>query len=144
MSSSIKEIVCNLVKKYKTNDPFEIASQREVIILFVTLKGVLGFHNTFNRIHAIHISNELDETMQRFVCAHELGHAILHPKINTPFLRRNTFQSIDRIEIEANSFAVELLLPDETIKDYWNTNMTIYDAAKISGIPAELVHLKRY
>ncbi|WP_412055234.1 ImmA/IrrE family metallo-endopeptidase [Bacillus altitudinis] len=42
-------------------------------------------------------------------CAHELGHALLHNESNTPFLKRNTFFSTEKIELEANFFAMHLL-----------------------------------
>ncbi|MGQ0440076.1 ImmA/IrrE family metallo-endopeptidase, partial [Bacillus sp. B-TM1] len=38
--------------------------------------------------------------MQRTVCAHELGHAVLHTHANTPFLRKNTFFSISNLSTE--------------------------------------------
>lgn len=76
--------------------------------------------------------------MQRFVCAHELGHAVLHPGLNTPFMKANTLLSTDRIEREANTFAVELLMPDELIQEY----QTIYEAAVACGVPAEIASLK--
>lgn len=77
--------------------------------------------------------------MQRFVCAHELGHAVLHPGLNTPFMKANTLLSTDRIEREANTFAVELLMPDDVIREY----ETIHQAAAVCGVPEEVVLLKR-
>jgi Zn-dependent peptidase ImmA (M78 family) len=68
----------------------------------------------------------------------------LHPKVNTPFLRANTLFSVDKIEIEANTFAVELLLSDEVISQYQNTDMTIYNVAEMYSVPKELVHLKKF
>jgi len=53
--------------------------------------------------------------MQRTVCAHESGHAVLHEEVNTLFLRKNTFLSVDRLEIEANTFAAFLLIDKNTI-----------------------------
>ena len=52
-----------------------------------------------------------DETRQLFTCAHELGHAVMHPKANTPFLREHTLFSVNKLEIEANRFAVCLCYP---------------------------------
>jgi Zn-dependent peptidase ImmA (M78 family) len=141
---SIKEIVKRLIKKHKSNDPFQIAKEKNIIILFAELGNTLGFYSSYKRIQFIHINNQLNEMMQRFVCAHELGHAVLHPKSNTPFLRANTLFSVERLEVEANTFAVELLLPDETISQYKNTDLTIYDVAEIHNIPKELVHLKKF
>jgi Zn-dependent peptidase ImmA (M78 family) len=68
-----------------------------------------------------------------------LGHAVLHPRANTPFLKANTFFSVERIEREANEFAVELLMPDTVVREY----QTIYEAAAACGVPEEVVRLKR-
>jgi Zn-dependent peptidase ImmA (M78 family) len=138
----IKEIVRQLIKKHKSNDPFQIAKEKNIIILFAELGNTLGFYSSYKRIQFIHLNNQLNEMMQRFVCAHELGHAVLHPKSNTPFLRANTLFSVEKLEVEANTFAVELLLPDDIITQYQNTDLTIYDVAEIHSIPKELVYLK--
>ncbi|MEV2359371.1 ImmA/IrrE family metallo-endopeptidase [Paenibacillus larvae] len=46
----------------------------------------------------------------RFSIVHELSHHILHQGINTPFLKRNTLFSIDKIEREANELALYILI----------------------------------
>ncbi|MCL6616293.1 MAG: ImmA/IrrE family metallo-endopeptidase [Anoxybacillus ayderensis] len=143
MANQIKQIVEKLVKKHGTNNPFEIASQKGIVLLFEQLGGIYGYHHSFKRINIIHINSELDESMQRFVCAHELGHAVLHPELSTSFLQKNTLFCMDKVEREANEFAVELLLPDDCIYTYRNTDMTIYEVATMYGIPKEVVHLKR-
>ncbi len=143
MANQIKQIVEKLVKKHGTNNPFEIASQKGIVLLFEQLGGIYGYHHSFKRINIIHINSELDESMQRFVCAHELGHAVLHPELSTSFLQKNTLFCMDKVEREANEFAVELLLPDDCIYTYRNTDMTIYEVATTYGIPKEVVHLKR-
>jgi Zn-dependent peptidase ImmA (M78 family) len=139
----IKEIVRHLIKKHKSNDPFRIAKEKNIIVLFEELGSTLGFYSSYKRIKFIHINNQLEEMTQRFVCAHELGHAVLHPKSNTPFLRANTLFSVEKLEVEANTFAVELLLPDDVIDQYQDTGLTIYDVAKIYSVPQELVYLKK-
>ncbi|WHY27667.1 ImmA/IrrE family metallo-endopeptidase [Bacillus wiedmannii] len=140
----IKDYVMKIVKKHGTTNPFEIAKRKDIIVLFEDLGNTLGFYNTYKRLKFIHINNRIDETTQRFVCAHELGHALLHPKANTPFLRNKTFFSVDRLEIEANTFAVELLLPDEMISEYQDTNLSIQEIAEIYGIPESFARLKSY
>jgi Zn-dependent peptidase ImmA (M78 family) len=74
-----------------------------------------------------------------FVCAHELGHAVCHPHLNTPFLKAHTLFSTDKIEHEANAFAVELLMPDSIILE----DDSIYNIAHCVGVPEQLVELKR-
>ncbi len=64
---------------------------------------------------------------QRFTIAHELGHLEMHKAMITsevhvdksfPALMRNTVSSTgtEQIEIEANKFAAELLMPMEEVK----------------------------
>ncbi|HFK1726866.1 ImmA/IrrE family metallo-endopeptidase [Bacillus cereus] len=140
----IKEFVLNITEKHGTINPFEIAENKGIIVLYEDLGNTLGFYNTYKRIKFIHINNQIDETTQRFVCAHELGHAVLHPKANTPFLRNQTFFSVDRLEIEANTFAVELLLTDEMISAYEDTRLSIQEVAEIHGVPGGFARLKNY
>lgn len=133
-----------IVKKHGTTNPFEIAKRKDIIVLFEDLGNTLGFYNTYKRFKFIHINNQINETTQQFVCAHELGHAVLHPKANTPFLRNQTFFSVDRLEIEANTFAVELLLTDEMISAYKDTRLSIQEIAEAHGIPGGFARLKTY
>lgn len=140
----IKEYVLKITQKHGTTNPFEIAKRKNIIVLYEDLGNTLGFYNTYKRFKFIHINNRINETIQRFVCAHELGHAVLHPKANTPFLRNQTFFSVDRLEIEANTFAVELLLTDEMISAYKDTSFSIQEVAEIHGIPKGFARLKSY
>ncbi len=133
-----------IVKKHGTTNPFEIAKRKDIIVLFEDLGNTLGFYNTYKRFKFIHINNQINETTQQFVCAHELGHAVLHPKANTPFLRNQTFFSVDRLEIEANTFAVELLLTDEMISAYKDTRLSIQEITEAHGIPGGFARLKTY
>jgi Zn-dependent peptidase ImmA (M78 family) len=75
--------------------------------------------------------------------AHEIGHAILHPTVNTPFLKANTLFLISRIEREANEFAVELLMPDYALYSHENQCRSLYEIAASCGVPDKLVELKR-
>ena len=139
----IKDLVNRLIKKHHTNDPFEIANRKGIIITFENLGNTLGYYNKYKRIKFIHINNLIDYPTKRFVCAHELGHALLHPNANTPFLKTNTFFCLSKIEKEANKFAVELIMPDEALYDYKDTSLTIYEASEMYGIPVEVCHLKK-
>lgn len=130
-----------LIKKYQTNRPFQLAREMGVVVLFERLGNTLGYFNKYKRIKIIHINQELSEADQQFTCAHELGHSILHPTVNTPFLKRNTLFSISKIEREANEFAVELLLPDTLIREY--SGITLSQIATTCGVPQDLLFLKK-
>ena len=138
----IKQIVNKLIKKHGTNDPFLIADQRHVLVYDRPLGGILGFFTANRHIPMIYLNADVTEPVHRFVCAHELGHSVLHPHLNTPFLRQNTLFSIDRVEREANTFGVELLMPDNELYEYRESGITIHEVATIYGIPPELSELK--
>ncbi|MGU9502758.1 ImmA/IrrE family metallo-endopeptidase [Bacillus paralicheniformis] len=59
------------------------------------------------------------------------------------FSREKTLFSTNKIEAEANIFAVELLIPDNVLHEYRNMNYSIYDIARIHGVPSELCRLKK-
>ncbi|WP_225434140.1 ImmA/IrrE family metallo-endopeptidase [Peribacillus tepidiphilus] len=122
------------IKKHKTNNPFEIAKNRNIIIRYFSLGQTLGFYMKNVRHQVITINSDIEDYLKKFVCAHELGHAILHPDENTPFLHKNTLFSKNRIEREANEFAVHLLLYDKNFEDY----ETRFDVLRENGIPFEM------
>lgn len=65
----------------------------------------------------------------RFTKAHELGHFLLHPERTSvdSVLYRNgvSAEGVDVQEVEANTFAAQLLMPDFVIKDRvgWRTEL---------------------
>ncbi len=136
----IQQIARSIVHRYHTCDPFKIARNRHIKILYAPLGKVMGFHSYSLRLHVIHLNQELEEPMLQFVCAHELGHTILHPDINTAFMTHRTFFSASKLEREANTFAVELLLPDDFVRE--NEGCSIYQLARLRGVPEKLAELK--
>lgn len=143
--SFIAEKVTKITKKHKTNNPFEIAERLNIIVHKLPLHDEInGFYKVEKRNRFIIINSNLSLELQRFVCAHELGHAILHPRLNTSFLRKNTFYSIDRIEREANEFAVELLIPNDDLYAYKDSNLSIYEVCEQYSVPRELAYIKNF
>ena len=129
-----------LISKYQTNNPQEIAQELGIIVLFEPLGDINGYYNTAFRQKLIHININLTERKQQFTIAHELGHALLHPKANTPFLREKTLFSINKLEIEANKFAVDLLITDEAIAEV--KHLTLDQMANYFGINKNLMKLR--
>lgn len=118
---SLANICRNL---FDTTDPFKICKLLDIKIRYISLSnGIWGFSNIWssdgsnisifqNKIYPIHatifLSSKLDKYSQKIVCAHELGHVLLHNKE-----RLNLFDIKDQAdsftEYEANIFAIELL-----------------------------------
>lgn len=143
--SWIKDEVYRIITKHKTNNPFEIATNKNIhVVLWDLHEEIKGFYKYDKRNKYIFINNNLAEAPKNFVCAHELGHAILHPRANTPFLREKTLFSVNKLEVEANTFAVEMLLQDDQLYEYENTSLSINEISEIYGVPKQLAHLKKF
>ena len=138
---NIKAAVKQLMKKHNTNNPYVLAKFLNIIILYAELGNTWGYYTTYKRSRFIIINQNIPETLQTYTCAHELGHSVLHKGISTPFLRKHTLFSVEKIERQANTFAVELLLPDELLKQYPDTS--IHRLADMVGVPMGLEVLKK-
>ena len=116
MRDYITRQVQELVRRRGTRDPFSLCRQLDLLLLYHPLGPKLkGYFFYQSRGGVVVINQELDEELQRVVCAHELGHALLHRDLAAGnALREFTlFSQTARPELEANYFAAELLIPDE-------------------------------
>lgn len=139
----IKRIVRNLVKKYKTSDPFELMDALDIIWIKRPLpENVRGFYFNKMRRKIVVINEIYEEKQQVATAAHELGHCIFHPSMNAIFLERNTFFISSRYENEANQFAVELLMYETDMTEY--EGYTIEQIAKALNIPEKLIKMRCY
>ena len=136
----IRSVVDNLCRKYKTRNPYELIDAMGIILQYgENMEKVRGFYLYANRIKLICVGNGLPEHIEKFVISHELGHAVMHKQSSAPFLQ-STFLSLDRMEIEANKFATELVIPDEEIMEHWE--YTIDEWAMFYGLPREVISLR--
>ena len=137
----IRNLVQSLVRKYNTRNPFEILKQKNVILVYAPLNGVRGFYQYFQRNHIIYIDENLSDSEKRFVCAHELGHMLLHKKANALFMDTHTFFNTEKYEVEANTFAAELLIPDELIFEH--PDMPADQLARLAGFSGKILNFKK-
>lgn len=137
---NIRSVVDKLCRKYKTRNPYELIDAMGIILQYgENMERVRGFYLYANRIKLICVGNGLPEHIERFVISHELGHAVMHKQSSAPFLQ-STFLSLDRMEIEANKFATELVISDEEIMEHWE--YTIDEWAMFYGLPREVIELR--
>lgn len=125
----IPNIIKTVVNRYGTSNPYEIADARNIIVKREELGHIFGYHNYCFRQHFIHINWNLCDELQRYTCAHELGHAILHEDANVSYLMRHSF--FCPAENQANAFAAGLLTYGMDIEE----GMTIQHLAALCGIP---------
>ena len=138
---NIKQKANSLAKRYNSRNPFEIIKNLNVILVYYPLKDVRGFYQYFQRNNIIYIDENLSENEQIMVCAHEVGHMILHKNSNALFMDTRTHFVTTKYENEANTFAAELLIPDSIILD--NPGMTKSQIARLSGYNEKIMEFKK-
>ena len=112
----IKLKVLNLIVKYGTKNPFKLAKKLNIEVLIEDLGEVRGLFKRVLKRKFIFINSNLSDFDKLLVCAHELGHAILHSSSDFQFLIDNTsLLRRSRLEDEANLFASYLLIPDDEV-----------------------------
>jgi len=129
-----------LSRRYDTRNPFELAKAKGITVLYCDLASITGYYIKIKNQKIIYINTQLSDKEQEYTCAHELGHALLHSASNTPFMHTATNFIVNKFEIEANKFAIQLLYPDDVFMEY--CNCTYYQVSQILNIPVELVEYK--
>lgn len=71
----------------------------------------------------------------RFTIAHELGHVLLgHVNEGTRQKRDTSFGNSNPIERDANTFAAELVMPEQKVRDLWPGARSIQQMAEAFGV----------
>lgn len=100
----------NLIKKYKTSNPFELTKQPNIDVVYKKTNSLKGFYVNILRNKYIVLSNNLSEEEAKIICAHTLWHYVLHRNLGIKMFQ--DYHCISRLkfipEIEANYFADEL------------------------------------
>ena len=137
-----------LVREYGTRDPFQLASHLNVRITmrndFDRQKG--AFALVLN-VPFLFINDNLSYEMKRIVCAHELGHALLHRKLcrtgkNQTIYELEIFDIKDNTEYEANIFAAGLLIDEEEMSEYFHNGYDVVQTARALNINVNLLMIK--
>ena len=138
MKNEITKTVQNLVSEYGTNDPFELADALGILIM--PSKAIKGCTMNLLGYPVIFLGEDLNDFERRYVCAHELAHNVLHDIKQYDLLIHSTFFNEDKVEVEADIFAAELLISDDVSIKY--PGFTLEQVAASENVPLELVKLK--
>lgn len=145
-AEKLSEIGNRLVKRFGTRNPFQIAKQLGIHVIFCDDLGSLkGMYCVIKRNRFIFINSKLDEYMQLIVCAHELAHDQLHRNLAKahPIQEFMLYDIKSRYEYEANIVAAEILLDSDEVIDYiYNYNYTAAQIAWAMNSDINLVALK--
>ena len=138
MKNEITKSVQNLVSEYGTNDPFELADALGILIM--PSKAIKGCTMNLLGYPVIFLGEDLNDFERRYVCAHELAHNVLHDIKQYDLLIHSTFFNEGKVEVEADTFAAELLISDDVSIKY--PGFTLEQVAASENVPLELVKLK--
>ena len=140
MRKNIKNIVEYYVKKFDTRNPFEIADCLNIQMQVGQLGSICGCYLFLKNHRCIFLNENLPDSDMKLVMSHELGHAIMHRRLNCYFIRNKTLLLDSKIETEANLFAAELLIPDEVITEH--RNYTTEQLARLLGYNQKLIEMR--
>lgn len=144
----ISHEVQRLKAKYGETDPFKLCAAMGIMVSLEPMgnseKDCKGFFIAQSRIKLITINDDLSQALQGVICAHELGHAVLHARASrvNAFHDFALFDSTGIQEYEANIFAADFLMPDEDVLELLNDDLSFFGAAAQLGVPAELLDFK--
>lgn len=141
MRKDIKQLVNYYVKKFNTRNPYKLAECLNVEVQIGELGSQAGCYMFLKNHKCIFLNEDLEENEMRLVMAHELGHAIMHRKENCYFIRNKTLMLTSKLEIEANTFAAELLIPDELIFEH--PDMPADQLARLAGYNEKIMNFKQ-
>ncbi len=115
-TKKILDLAEGFKQEWHTNDPYEIAERFGITVLFrqtCPKDFTAQTMKTDGYPTVISINDAFTEHSKKLLCAHELGHALLHENCVNYFAttKTNVLQDVER---EANLFALALLLDDET------------------------------
>ncbi|QEK13744.1 ImmA/IrrE family metallo-endopeptidase (plasmid) [Crassaminicella thermophila] len=146
MYSWINNCILGLYDLYATKDVYELYDCIEIKITkldkqSILLQGNEAYYcrNYFGN-EIVFIRNDLNIEYEKFVLAHELGHAILHTNIFT-VAYNNCLTNRDKIEIQADYFAIKLLEIDINSIEY--DGFTIEQIASALNLPIRCLKIFR-
>ena len=88
------------------------------------------------RTKKIYLDKTDPKTRKIFTLAHELGHYFLHQNVQGDIFDRDKTlrETKDPKEKEADAFAAELLMPEQSIREYWTIAESIQQLADIFAV----------
>ena len=129
----IKKKADELARKFQTRNPLEIIQGLNAILVFAPLIDTRAFYQYFQRNNIIYIDENLPDR-------EKMGHMFLHKKANAIFMDTRTFMNGNRYEKEADTFAMDLLVDDNTLIEY--QDYSISQLSRLLGYEKRLIELR--
>lgn len=143
--SYIYDTANDIIEKGKTRNPFSICENEGIKVKFADyfdrLPGMVIY--MFGKPIVI-INSNLTEQQQREVCAHELGHILLHADAMSSGYLENyeIYEMQDKKEYQANVFAAHLLIDEDEMLDHFYEGYDVFATSKILEVNPILLNIK--
>ena len=142
-TTDIYKFVEKIKRKYRTDNPYEIAEICDVDVVCRKLGTLKGMYTVSKNIPCIFLNEELDEHMEKVVLFHELGHHFMH-RYNavSTFKEHTLYDMSSKMEIEANIFAANFMISDEDVEQNSCYQYTSEQLARELFVPHEILLIK--
>ncbi len=135
-----------IVSDCSTRDPYKVAKELGIQLLYRDFKKQRGAYKVIMRNRFVFLKNGMHPVIEKIVLWHEIGHDLLHRSEAIKaggFKEFNIFDMREnRMEYEANIFASQATLEDETILEYIQYGYDIQQIARAMHSDINLVALK--
>ena len=143
----IKNLASRIKSIYETDNPLEILAMRGVKVLELELEDDMeyfeGAYIGNKDVNMVVYNKNLKRDRKKLVLWHETGHNIARRDINISSVTKNISLDSEREELEADIFAAEAIIDDDTFLDY--LKFYRYTDSQIAcdlNIPVKYVRLK--
>ena len=145
-TAEIVKIVNRLIDRCGTRDPYKVAQELGIHILYRDFDKQRGAYKVILKNRFIFLKNIMHPVIERIVLWHEIGHDVLHRQEAVAaggFQEFNIFEMREnRMEYEANTFAAQASLPDDTILEYIEQGFDIQQIARAMESDINLIAFK--
>lgn len=136
----------DVLKRCGTGDTVKIAENLGIHVHFLgNLNQLLGMYTYRQKERHILLNANMDDRFTQMVCAHEIGHDILHREIAKSSRAIPEFVLFDirsYPEYEANAFASHLLIDDDELIGYMRQGFDIVKTAALMQTNVNLMLIK--
>jgi IrrE N-terminal-like domain len=124
-------------------EPMRFPAHVRSLVGPLSLRETASMMAAAGAVPAIGINSLHHPNRRRFTLAHELAHVVLHPAelkkavhVDKGSLRRNRVSAAgtDMLEIEANAFAAELLMPEELLSAVLDEKLDLEDPQVLEAL----------
>ena len=145
-TAEIVKIVNKLIDRCGTRDPYKVAKELGINIIYRDFEKQRGAYKVILKNRFVFLKNGMHPVVEQIVLWHEIGHDVLHRQEAVAvggFKEFNIFDMREnRMEYEANIFASQASLPDDTILEYIENGYDIQQIARAMCSDINLIALK--